>query len=221
MQQLFGNALLGNGLGQTQSNLGGLGGLLSGGLKCTQNEQRLMQEKSQRNLLKKYLTQATGDPIQSALISSTIPGRGAGDTFDVGLGTRSSILQSLGLNNQPTQNTGLLGSLNTANQGLNLMNSLGGANNSTLGNLSTLGNIANLGKSSTANTGLLSSLVSLASTPNNNGNILSNLGGLGTGFIGQSTGNTGGLLGNIQSGMNTLNTLNKVNNAVSGIKNLF
>ena len=207
MQQLLGNALLGNGLGQTQTNLGGLSGLLSSGLKCTQNEQRLMQEKSQRNLLKKYLTQATGDPIQSALISSTIPGRGAGDTFDVGLGTRNSIMQSLGLSNQAPQSSGLLGPLT--------------GNNSTLQNLSTLGNIANLGKSSTANTGLLSSLVNLASTPNNNGNILSNLSGLGTGFIGQNTGNTGGLLGNLQSGMNTLNTLNKVNNAVSGVKGLF
>ena len=46
----------------------GIAGLLSGCLRSTQNEQRLMAEKSQRNILKKYLTQATGDPIQSALI---------------------------------------------------------------------------------------------------------------------------------------------------------
>ena len=80
--------LLGNlgGLGGAQTNP--IAGLLSGGLRCNQNEQRLMQEKEQRNLLKKYLTQQTGDPIQSALISSTIPGKGALDDFDVGLGSR-------------------------------------------------------------------------------------------------------------------------------------
>ena len=201
--KLGGSPLGQMGLGQSPINQG-ITGLLSNGLKSSQNEGRLMTEKTQRNILKRYLTQATGDPIQSALISNTIPGRGAGDTFDVGLGTKSSIMQSLGLSNQAPFNSSLLSSF--------------GGNNSMLGNL---GNISNLGKSSSANTGLLSSLVSLAGTPNNNGNILRNLGGLGTGFIGGNTGNSGGLLGSIQSGMNTLNTLNKVNNAVSGVKGLF
>ena len=229
MNQLLGNALGGAspltqmGLG---NNAGGsvLSNLFSGGLKCSQNEQRLLAEKSQRNILRKYLTQATGDPIQSAFISRTIPGKGYGDTLDVGLGTKNSIMQSLGIT-QPAQNTGLLSSLigsqSFANQGTGLMNPLGGLGGntgSTLGTLSTLGNLANLGKSQSANTGLLSSLVSMAGTPNNNGNILSTLGGLGSGF--GSSGNTG-LLGNIQSGINTLNTINKVNNAVSGVQGLF
>ena len=235
MNQLFGNPLggasplaqmgLGNNMGGT-----GISNLLAGGLKCSQNEQRLMAEKSQRNILRKYLTQATGDPIQSALISSTIPGKGFGDTLDVGLGTRSSIMQSLGLASQTqspgllgtlgglgaTQSPGLLGSLGGlgATQSPSLLGSLGGTTN-TLG---TLGSLANLGKSQSANTGLLSSLVNLASTPNNNGNILNSLGGLGSGLGGNSS---GGLLGNIQSGINTLNTINKVNNAVSGVKGLF
>ena len=223
MNQLFGNPLggasplaqmgLGNNMGGT-----GIANLLAGGLKCSQNEQRLMAEKSQRNILRKYLTQATGDPIQSALISSTIPGKGFGDTLDVGLGTRSSIMQSLGLAPQ-TQSPGLLGSLGGlgATQSPGLLGSLGGTTN-TLGTLGTLGSLANLGKSQSANTGLLSSLVNLASTPNNNGNILNSLGGLGSGLGGNSS---GGLLGNIQSGINTLNTINKVNNAVSGVKGLF
>ena len=223
MNQLFGNPLggasplaqmgLGNNMGGT-----GISNLLAGGLKCSQNEQRLMAEKSQRNILRKYLTQATGDPIQSALISSTIPGKGFGDTLDVGLGTRSSIMQSLGLAPQ-TQSPGLLGTLGGlgATQSPSLLGSLGGTTN-TLGTLGTLGSLANLGKSQSANTGLLSSLVNLASTPNNNGNILNSLGGLGSGLGGNSS---GGLLGNIQSGINTLNTINKVNNAVSGVKGLF
>ena len=223
MNQLFGNPLggasplaqmgLGNNMGGT-----GIANLLAGGLKCSQNEQRLMAEKSQRNILRKYLTQATGDPIQSALISSTIPGKGFGDTLDVGLGTRSSIMQSLGLAPQ-TQSPGLLGTLGGlgATQSPSLLGSLGGTTN-TLGTLGTLGSLANLGKSQSANTGLLSSLVNLASTPNNNGNILNSLGGLGSGLGGNSS---GGLLGNIQSGINTLNTINKVNNAVSGVKGLF
>jgi len=226
MLQAIGNQM---GLAQAPSQPLGLQNLFEGGIKCTQNERRLQEEKAQRNLLKKYLTQATGDPIQSALISSTIPGKGFGDTFDVGLGTKRSIMQSLGTSQLP--NTNLLSSLggmsqipatnpgllqnvgNAVNQGAGLMNTLGG-NTSTLG---AIGNIANLGKSTTANTGLLNSLVSLASTPNNNGNILGSLGGLGTGLLGNS-GNTGGVLGNIQSGINTLNTINKVNNAVSGIQ---
>ena len=253
MNQLFGNPLggasplaqmgLGNNMGGT-----GISNLLAGGLKCSQNEQRLMAEKSQRNILRKYLTQATGDPIQSALISSTIPGKGFGDTLDVGLGTRSSIMQSLGLAPQThspgllgslgglgaTQSPGLLGSLGGlgATQSPSLLGSLGGlgatqspsllgslgGTTNTLGTLGTLGSLANLGKSQSANTGLLSSLVNLASTPNNNGNILNSLGGLGSGLGGNSS---GGLLGNIQSGINTLNTINKVNNAVSGVKGLF
>jgi hypothetical protein len=244
MLQTLGNQLGLSPFGQAPTQPSGLGNLLAGGLKCTQNEQRLYEEKAQRNLLRKYLTQAGGDPIQSALISNTIPGKGFGDTFDVGLGTKRSIMQSLGLGAQPAQtnllgslaglgqpqpvNTGLLGNIgnvaslaNTVNQGTGLMNSLGG-NTSTLGTLGTLGSLASLGQSKTANTGLLSSLVSMASTPNNNGNILNSLGGLGGGLFGNNTASTGtGLLGNIQSGINTLNTINKVNNAVSGVKGLF
>ena len=216
--------LLGNlgGLGGAQTNP--IAGLLSGGLRCNQNEQRLMQEKEQRNLLKKYLTQQTGDPIQSALISSTIPGKGALDDFDVGLGSRSSILRTLGIQNQPAQsglfgntNNNLLGSLGTLGS---LASMAGGNNNSTLRNLSTVGNLAKIANANTNNSGLLSSLVSLASTPNNNGNILSSLGGLGTGLLGSGN-QTGGLLGSIQSGINTLNTINKVNNAVSSVQGLF
>ena len=198
---------LGTGLG------GGLGrggsSLFSGGIRCAQNEDRLFQEKAQRNLLKKYLTQQTGDPIQASLISNTIPGKGALDDFDVGLGTKNSIISKLGsslfgnnpqaMANQNSSNIlGSIGSLAGRNNGL--LNSLAGPDN--------------------ANSGLLSSLVSLAGTPNNNGNILSSLGGLGTGLFGGNT-NSGGLLGNIQSGINTLNTINKVNNAISGIKGVF
>ena len=214
MLQAIGNQM---GLAQAPSQPLGIQNFLQGGIKCVQNERRLAEEKSQRNLLKKYLTQATGDPIQSALISSTIQGKGFGDTFDVGLGPKKTIMQSLAssqvpntnlLSQIPATNPGLLGNVgnaismvNTVNQGAGLVNSLGG-NTSTLG---TLGNIANLGKSTSANTGLLNSLVSLASTPNNNGNIMGSLGGLGTG---------------LQNGINTLNTINKVNHAVSGVQGL-
>ena len=214
MLQAIGNQM---GLAQAPSQSLGIQNFLQGGIKCVQNERRLAEEKSQRNLLKKYLTQATGDPIQSALISSTIQGKGFGDTFDVGLGPKKTVMQSLAssqvpntnlLSQIPATNPGLLGNVgnaismvNTVNQGAGLVNSLGG-NTSTLG---TLGNIANLGKSTSANTGLLNSLVSLASTPNNNGNIMGSLGGLGTG---------------LQNGINTLNTINKVNNAVSGVQGL-
>ncbi len=214
MLQAIGNQM---GLAQAPSQPLGIQNFLQGGIKCVQNERRLAEEKSQRNLLKKYLTQATGDPIQSALISSTIQGKGFGDTFDVGLGPKKTVMQSLAssqvpntnlLSQIPATNPGLLGNVgnaismvNTVNQGAGLVNSLGG-NTSTLG---TLGNIANLGKSTSANTGLLNSLVSLASTPNNNGNIMGSLGGLGTG---------------LQNGINTLNTINKVNNAASGVQGL-
>ena len=214
MLQAIGNQM---GLAQAPSQPLGIQNFLQGGIKCVQNERRLAEEKSQRNLLKKYLTQATGDPIQSALISSTIQGKGFGDTFDVGLGPKKTVMQSLAssqvpntnlLSQIPATNPGLLGNVgnavsmvNTVNQGAGLVNSFGG-NTSTLG---TLGNIANLGKSTSANTGLLNSLVSLASTPNNNGNIMGSLGGLGTG---------------LQNGINTLNTINKVNNAVSGVQGL-
>ena len=195
-------------MGTNPAGLLGGGNLFSGGIRCAQNEERLFQEKAQRNLLKRYLTQATGDPIQASLISNTIPGKGALDDFDVGLGTKSSIISRLGsslfgnnpqlMANQNSSNIlGTIGSLAGRNSGL--LNSLAGGNN--------------------ANTGLLSSLVSLAGTPNNNGNIMSSLGGLGTGLFGGNT-NTGGLLGNIQSGINTLNTINRVNNAVSGIKGI-
>ena len=195
-------------MGTNPAGLLGGGNLFSGGIRCAQNEERLFQEKAQRNLLKRYLTQATGDPIQASLISNTIPGKGALDDFDVGLGTKSSIISRLGsslfgnnpqlMANQNSSNIlGTIGSLAGRNSGL--LNSLAGGNN--------------------ANSGLLSSLVSLAGTPNNNGNIMSSLGGLGTGLFGGNT-NTGGLLGNIQSGINTLNTINRVNNAVSGIKGI-
>jgi len=196
-------------MGSRNSLLGGLlgnSGFLQGGVRCTQNEDRLFQEKAQRNLLKKYLTQATGDPIQSSLISSTIPGKGALDDFDVGLGTKSSIISKLGgslgaqaLSGSNNNILGSIGSLASSNNGL--LNSLVGGNNN--------------------NAGLLSSLVGLASTPNNNGNILSSLGGLGTGLLGGNSSGGSGLLGSIQSGVETLNTINKVNNAVSGIKGLF
>jgi hypothetical protein len=184
---------------QSTSPLGGLSGLLSGGLKSTQNEQRLMQEKQQRNLLKKYLTQQTGDPIQASLISNTIPGKGALDDFDVGLGTKSNILKSLGLGNNSN--------LSSIGTNPNLLNSLVSNNNSIAGNAS--------------NAGLLSSLVNLASTPNNNGNILSSLGGLGTGLLGNAGNSGSGILGSIQSGVNTLNTISKVSNAVNSVKGLF
>ena len=59
----------------------------------------------------------------------------------------------------------------------------------------------------------------MASTPNNNGNILSSLGGLGTGLLGSGN-QSGGLLGSIQSGINTLNTINKVNNAINSVSGL-
>ena len=114
MNQLLGNALGGASPLPQLGGFGNAGGsplsnLLAGGLQCSQNEQRLLAEKSQRNILRKYLTQATGDPIQSAFISRTIPGKGYGDTLDVGLGTKNSIMQSLGIT-QPAQNTGLLSS---------------------------------------------------------------------------------------------------------------
>ena len=50
MLQTLGNQL---GLMQQPTQSSGLADLLSGGIRCTQNEQRLMAEKSQRNLLKK------------------------------------------------------------------------------------------------------------------------------------------------------------------------
>ena len=188
---------LGGGLGGLGGGSNSLAGLLSGGLKSTQNEQRLMQEKQQRNLLKKILTQQTGDPIKASLISNTIPGRGAGENFDLGLGTKSDILKSLGLGNQTN--------LSSVASNPGLLSSLVSNNNSLTG--------SNAG-------GLLSSLVNLANTSNNNSSILSSLGGLGTGLLGNA-GNTGsGLLGSIQSGVNTLNTINKVSNVVNSVKGL-
>ena len=181
-----------------------LGGFLSQGLKSTQNEDRLMQEKAQRNLLKRYLTQATGDPIQSSLISNTIPGKGALDDFDVGLGSQSSILNLLGGNagsgnkvnllnslgrpNSMLGNLGTLGSLASlaggANNNAGLLNSLGGlagsnTNNSLLGNLGTLGSLANLAGGANKNAGLLNSLGGLAGS-NTNNSMLGNLGTLGS-----------------------------------------
>ena len=200
----YSQSTLNNMLGLNSLNSQGYFGqssILNGGLKCSQNEQRLMQEKEHRNLLKKYLTLQTGDPIQSALISNTIPGKGALSDFDVGFGRRRNLINLIGGN--PNQS------------------SLWG-NNSALSGLNTLGSLAKISNSNTSDPGLLSSLVGLAGTPNNNGNILSNLGGLGTGLLGGgNTTNSGGLLGSIQSGIDTLNTINRVNNAVSSVKGLF
>ena len=150
----------------------------------------------QRNLLKKRITQQTGDPIKSSFISNTIPGRGAGDDYDIGLGTRTNIIKSLGLGSQTNlsgiaKNRGILSSL------VSNYNSLTGLGNSN-------------------SDGLLSSLVNLA-TPNNKGNILRNLGGLVIGLLGNTNNTCSGLLGSIQSGVNTLNTLNKINNAVNRV----
>ena len=207
----YSTSTLGSAMSTATNNQGGglLNQLFQGGVRCNQNEERLFQEKAQRNLLKKYLTQATGDPIQSSLISNTIPGKGALDDFDVGLGTKSSIISKLGsslLGSNPQfaqnqNNTNILSQIGSlAGQNKGLFSSLVGGNNN--------------------NSGILSSLVGLASTPNNNGNILSSLGGLGTGLFGGNT-NSGGLLGNIQSGIQTINTINQINNAVSGVKGLF
>ena len=217
--------LLSGGLNNNQGGLLGgatnpIAGLLSGGLKCSQNEQRLFQEKEQRNLLKKYLTLQTGDPIQSSLISNTIPGRGALDDFDIGLGSRSSILSQFGIQNQP-QGGNLLGGLSNLAGGNNSSLFGLGGNRSTLSSLASLGNLTSLANSKNSNSGLLSSLVSMAKQPNNNGNILSSLGGLGTGLLGNNASSGSGLLGSIQSGVNTLNTLNKVSNAVNSVKGLF
>ena len=95
--------LSGNQFGFGNNQQSGVGSLLSGGLKSSHNERRLLSEKSQRNIFKKYLTQATGDPIKSALIADTIPGKGYGDTLDLGLGTKSIFMQSLGSSPQPTK----------------------------------------------------------------------------------------------------------------------
>ena len=83
--------------------------------------------KGAKKSFKKHLTQQKGDAIQSTLISSTIPGKGSLDGFDVGLVSRSSILRTLGIQNQPAQ-SGLLGSIN----------------NNLLGNLGTLGILTNM-----------------------------------------------------------------------------
>ena len=193
------NSLLGGGNGSSNP----LSGLFSGGIRSSQNQQRLMQEKEQRNLLKRLLTQQTGDPIQSSFISNTIPGRGAFDDFDIGLGKRSDVLRQLGLPN--TGNSSLLSS------------SLLGNNGSSLANLGSLASLA----SNNGNSGLLSSLIGLAGTPNNNSNILSSLGGLGTGLLGSGNSGGSGLLGSLNSGINTLNTISKVSNAVNSVKGLF
>ena len=222
----LGNQGLGGALGTlgtlgALSNLGGLGGqpkqsnllsgLLSSGIKSSQNDQRLMQEKQQRNLLRKYLTQQSGDPIQSSLISSMIPGKGALDDFDVGLGTRSSILSKLGgLGGNQSNLLGLGG-----NQSGLLGSLAGNQNNSVLGNLGTMGTLASLAGGN-QNAGLLNSLAS-----NNNGNIFNSLGGLGSGLLGGGNPSSGGLLGSIQNGVNTLNTISKVSNAVNSVKGLF
>lgn len=61
----------------------------------------------------------------------------------------------------------------------------------------------------------------MANSLNNNGNILSNFWGLGTGLLGGGNTSSSGLLGNLQSRISTLNSINKVNNAVSEVKGLF
>ena len=206
------NPLMGGGLssllGGGSSSLNPLSGLFSGGIKSSQNQERLMQEKEQRNLLKRFLTQQTGDPIQSSFISNTIPGKGALDDFDIGLGRRSDLLRQFG----GAGNSSLL------NNGNSLFGNTG---RSSLANLSSLGSLASLANSNNSNTGLLSSLVGLAGTPNNNKNILSSLGGLGTGFLGSGDTGGSGLLGSINSGLNTLNTLGKVSNAINSVKGIF
>ena len=83
--------------------------------------------KGAKKSFKKYLTQQKGDPIQSTLISSTIPGKGSLGDFDVGLGCKNSILRKLWTQKQPAQ-SGLLGSIN----------------NNLLGNLDTLDSLTNM-----------------------------------------------------------------------------
>ena len=83
--------------------------------------------KGAKKSFKKYLTQQKGDLIQSALISSTISGKGYLDDFDVVLDSKNSILRKIGIQNQPAQ-SGLLGSIN----------------NDLLGNLDTLDSLTNM-----------------------------------------------------------------------------
>ena len=143
------------GLAQQQANLG----FLQSGLKSTQNEQRLINEKAQRNQLKKLLTQVTGDPIQSSLISNNIQGRGALDDFDLGLGSKNSLSKlGLGGNSNLLSNLGALGNL--ANLGGNANN-----NSNLLGSLGTLSSLANLGKTNN-NSNLLGNLGTLSSLAN-------------------------------------------------------
>ena len=73
--------------------------------------------------------------------------------------SNTNLLSSVaGLGNTTNANPGLFGQIN---QGMNLMNSLV-ENNNTLSTWRTLGNFANFGKSYSADSGVLSSLVSLA-----------------------------------------------------------
>ena len=160
----LGSMAMGNNQGilGTATNLLGGSGLLNQGFKVSQNEQRLMQEKMARNQLKKYLTSAGGDPIQSALISRTIPGRGALDDFDVGLGSVKSMGSLLG---SQTQNNSLLGSL-----GGNY--NLGGSNVNT----GFLSNLVNLAKTPNSNSKILSNLGGMGTGI---------FGNSGSGFLGQ------------------------------------
>ena len=186
MYQQLGNPFLGNSQIQTEYNLGGIPGLLPGGLKTIQNEQRLLAEKVQRNNLKKYLTQLTKDPIQSAYISNIVPGRGYGNTLDVGLGTKS--LQSLGLSSPPNPNKGFM-KINrnelTSNYAVinNILDPINYGYNPYSRNFipNYHGQLLNIVNNSPDNNGLLSSLVNLASTPNNNSNITNSLGGINLG----------------------------------------
>ena len=103
----------------------------------------------------------------------------------------------MALGNSPILNNTILG--NYPNLGRNI---------DMVGNFPMIPSSPGLGNS-TINNGLLSSLVGLAGTPNNNSNIVNSLGGFGKGFD------------SLQNGLGTLNTLNKVNNAMSGVKGIF
>ena len=89
----------------------------------------------------RYLIQQTVEPIQSSLISSDITGKGALDEFEVKLGTRNSILKTLGIPDQSNQNGLLerLGGLAGSNTNNNLyLSSLAGRNKNNLNNLSKI-----------------------------------------------------------------------------------
>ena len=236
MLQAIGNQM---GLAQAPSQPLGLQNLFEGGIKCTQNERRLQEEKAQRNLLKKYLTQATGDPIQSALISSTIPGKGFGDTFDVGLGTKRSIMQSLGTSQLPKLGTkrSIMQSLGTSQlPNTNLLSSLGGMSQipaTNPGLLQNVGNAVSMANTVNQGAGLMNTLGGNTSTLGAIGNI-ANLGKSTTANTGllnslvslastpNNNGNILGSLGGLGTGLlgNSGNTGGVLGNIQSGINTL-